>query len=135
MGDSAFNEILASLRAFGDSEKVARLVAAKAEKTLAASLEKSLAAGTSPEGKPWAPREKGGRAYQAAASRVAVKSYGNLVSAVLSGPEVYGHFGAHGMPERKMLPDAGAGLPKSVSDALILAATQVFDELVESKSK
>lgn len=117
-----------SLRELASREEVEKRVAKAAEGTLQASLEHTLAAGQSPEGRAWEPRKAGGRAYANAASRVTTKASGNLLRATLEGPEVYGHFGARGMPVRQMLPDAGAGMPPSVESALESAAEQVFDE-------
>jgi hypothetical protein len=122
--------MIASLRKLAAPDVVAAAVAKKAEKTLQIALEQTLAAGTSPEGKAWEPRKKGGRAYAGAAGRITTRASGNLLRTTLEGPEVYGHFGARGMVERPMIPDAGAALPPSVEAALTLAATQVFDEAI-----
>jgi hypothetical protein len=125
---SELDAMIASLRQLASPADVERRVAKKAETTLQAALEKTLAAGQTPEGKPWAPRKTGGRAYEHAASRIVTKASGNLVRTTLSGPEVYGHFGNAHQEPRQMLPDAGAGMPESVEAALTEAAQQVFDE-------
>jgi hypothetical protein len=124
------DSMLEALRKLADPDVVAEKVAKKAEKTLQAALERTLEAGESPEGAKWAPRKAGGRPYEHAASRIKTVASGNLLRTTLTGPEVFGHFGARGMPVRQMLPDAGAGMPPSVEVALTKAATQVFDEAV-----
>lgn len=127
---SALDEMLVSLRTLGNPAEVERRVAKKAEWSLQTALERTLAAGETPEGKAWQPRKAGGRPYEHAASRIRTKASGNLVRTTLSGPEVFGHFGARGMPVRQMLPDAGAGMPPSVDEALTKAARAVFEEAV-----
>lgn len=127
---SGLDEMMAALRALGKGDEIEKLVAKRASETVLAAVKKTAEAGTTPEGVPWVERKIGGRAYRGAASKLSNAVYGNLLKIVLSGPEVFGHFGAGG-PVRRMLPDAGAGLPKSVSDALELAAEDVFEELVK----
>lgn len=124
---SSLQDIIESLNEL-EKKDIESNVAAKGAPLLQAAVEATLSAGTSPEGAAWAPRKKGGRAYANAASRITTKASGNLIRMTLTGPEVYGHFGVAGMPVRQMIPDAGAGIPASVTDALTKAATQVFEE-------
>ncbi len=126
---SELDEIANMLRTLGGRD-VAAKVASRAAVNIQLSLEKTLSAGSSPEGTPWEARKAGGRAYANAASRVETASHGNLVRVTLTGPEVYGHFGSRGMPVRQMIPDAGAGIPQSVVDAILKAAAQVIGEAV-----
>jgi hypothetical protein len=123
--------ILATLRAVSDGERVATEVAARAEPHIQAGLEKTLSAGEEPAGKGWAPRKSGGKAYAHAAGHVVTKHYGKLIRVTLSGPEVYGHFGNSHLPQRKMIPDGGAGMPPSIADALGKGASEAFDALVK----
>ncbi len=123
-------EMAAALRALGSSDCGAR-IAAKAAPLLQSALEVTLTAGESPSGQAWAERKAGGRAYTHAGARIAAKSAGDLVYVTLTGPEVYGHFGARGMPVRQMLPDAGATLPASVTKPLNDAASAVFEEVTK----
>lgn len=140
---SALDDMIHSLHQLNVKDVEAK-VAAKGAETVGVALTATLTAGTSPEGVPWAPRKEGGRAYVNAASRLSTKAYGSLIRATVTGPEVYGHYGAHGthkgdgghpnkknrkpIPARPMLPDAGAGMPLSVEKALTEAARKVFDE-------
>ncbi len=118
--------LVVMLRELGGKD-AASDIAARASIAINAALLKTLAAGETPEGMAWEPRKEGGRAYANAASRISTASYGNLVRVTLTGPEVYGHFGARGMPVRQMIPDAGAGIPQSVVDAILKAAAQVIE--------
>ncbi len=122
--------ILNALREL-DSKDIGARIAAKAAPLLNEALKKTLAAGESPDGKPWEARKgkKGGRAYANAASRIESKAHGDLVRVTLHGPEVYGHFGARGMPIRQMLPDAGAEVPEIVKAAIVKAASDVLAEV------
>ncbi len=120
--------IIASLRALG-AKDLGATIAKKAAPLLQAAVLQTLAAGTSPEGIVWAEKKTGGRAYVHAASRLTSGAFGNVVRLTLSGPEVYGHFGANGMPVRQMLPEAGGAIPKIVTDAITDAARAVVSDL------
>lgn len=127
---TTLEEIIASLRKAG-SKDIGTAIATKAAVNLEETLKETLAAGESPEGKAWTPRKKDGkRPYVNAASRVKVRSSGDVVRATITGPEVYGHYGVRGMPVRQMLPDAGAAIPESVSSAIVRAARSVLEETV-----
>ena len=129
MSEASLNEMLVALRAMADPKEVERIAAERAARGIDKALRKTLAAGQTPEGKAWAPRKKdGGRAYKGAASKLEVKASGSLVIATIDGGEAYGHYGA-GVPERQMLPDAGAAIPESVSSALDVAGQETFEEL------
>lgn len=122
--------MLAALTRLADPRAVEEAVARELGPELKTVLQATLSAGQTPEGKTWAPRRvKGGRAYAHAADRLTVNVYRSLVVAQLKGPEVYGHFGAHGITERPMLPDAGASLPKSVEQAMIRAGERALKKL------
>jgi hypothetical protein len=125
---SAIDEILVSLQRLADPASVARAVAKRAETTVQAAIAGAVADGHAPDGAAWAPTKSGGRAYANAASAVETKAYGELVTSTLSGPEVYGHFGNSHLPQRRMLPDAGAAMPPSIEKALEKAAGDVFEE-------
>lgn len=126
---SELDEILSSLRQLEKPEEIARRVAKYGAEELQKSLETTLAAGQDAEGKAWGPKKDGGRAYEHAPSRVTTRAHEDLIVSTLTGPEVFGHFGNAHLPQRKMLPDAGAGMPKSVSGALTRAANRVFREV------
>ena len=126
------DDMLRALKGLAAPKDLEIAIAKKAAITLQEAVTKTLEAGETPEGVAWAPKKDGhGRPYAHAASRIKTTAYGNLVAMVLAGPEVYGNFGARGAPVRRMIPDAGAALPKSVDQALTKAAGQVFDELTK----
>ena len=125
------DELLSTLRALADEKTVAEAVAAEAAPRLQTALRASAAAGTSPEGRPWAERKQGGRAYAGAAGHIEAKNIGAMVRVTLRGPEAYGHYGARGMPVRQMIPDSGAGMPPSVERALFDGANAVFERLTQ----
>lgn len=125
------DDMIAELKSLGATDIEVK-VATKGAKRLREALEASLSAGHAPGGLAWAPRkEDGGRAYANAASRLSVKAIGDIIRAEVTGPEVYGHFGARGMPVRQMLPDGSAGMPPEVERALERAADDVFTELTK----
>jgi hypothetical protein len=92
---------------------------------------KTIAAAETPEGVPWAPRRKGGgQVYVNAAGKLRTAAMGNYVRMTLEGVDVYGHFGrTDKQVARPMLPDAGAGMPESVSRALDEAARLAVEDV------
>ncbi len=104
-------------------------IAAATVPHLYTALHATLSAGATPDGAPWAPRKTGGRAYAHAADHIAVKPFGDIVRVTLSGPEVYGQFGARGAPVRRMIPEGGAEIPQIVADAIVKGARDVFGGL------
>lgn len=132
-GIDALNEMLSVLRGMADTREVERIAAERAVRGIDAALKKTLAAGTTPDGKPWLPRKKdGGRAYKGAAGKLVVKASSNLVIATIDGGEAFGNYGA-GVPERRMLPDAGAKIPDGVSEAIDKAGDETFSQIVGRK--
>ena len=128
---AVIDDMISALRKLG-AKDIEEKIAKKAAPLLEAALKKTLAAGQTPEGKQWAPRKAdGGRAYANAASKVTAKAYGSLVKATLTGPEVYAQYASHGIAQRQMLPDAGAAIPASVTNAIEEAARQVFEEAMK----
>jgi hypothetical protein len=125
--DDSADAFIAALRLM-EGSALEEAIAKEAEVTLQDAVKATLVAGETPEGKPWAPKRRGGgRAYVDAGSTLTTKSTGNYVRMTLTGPDVYGHFGRTGKQvARPMLPDAGAGVPKVVSDALDLATERAI---------
>ncbi len=125
---SELDDLVSTLKALGARDLGAR-IAKVAAPLLHAALLETLEAGETPEGLAWANKKRGGRAYVHAASHLSeAKATGDIVRVTLTGPEVFGHFGARGMPKRQMLPDAGGQIPQSVTDALTQAAKTVIAE-------
>lgn len=127
---SSLDDIILALRELGTKDVEIRIAAAAAP-LLQDEIESTLGAGQDPEGRAWAPRKAGGRAYVNASAKVRTTNTGDLVRMTLVGPEVYGNYGARGMPVRRMIPDAGANVPSSVTTALTRAAEQVFNEVTK----
>lgn len=126
---TTIDEMITSLRRLGDEEKVASAVAERGKTTLLEAIIAQISAGNSPNGTPWAPKKGGGIAYADAQKGLSSKAFGPLIRVSLTGHAAYGHFGVVGrMPPRPMLPDAGAGMPVLVTEALDKAWAQVFAE-------
>jgi hypothetical protein len=121
--DTSADAFIAALRLMQGTE-LEEAIAKEAEVTLQDAIQATLVAGETPEGKPWAPKRRGGgRPYANASSTLKTVATGNYVRMTISGPDVFGHFGRTGKQvARPMLPDAGAGTPPVVSKALDLAA-------------
>lgn len=127
---SELDDILTSLRMVASPE-LGHRIATRVGPELHAAVAATLAAGQTPEGEAWEPKLTGGRAYKNAAARISFGVDGNIVRLVLKGPEVWGHIGARGRPVRRMLPDAGAEIPRSVVRAIEVGAQKVFDEVTK----
>ena len=68
-------------------------------------LASTIAAGTSPSGKPWAPRKSdGGKPLQGAMAAVDVRAAGTTIVVELTGNEVFHHYGAGDSPVRQIIP-------------------------------
>jgi hypothetical protein len=129
--NTSADAFIAAIRMMEASELEER-IAKHATVTLQDALVQTLAAGETPEGKPWAPlRKGGGRAYPDASGKITTKSTGNYVRVVLTGNEVYGHFGRTGKQvARPMLPSGGGSeLPPLVSKALDEAALLAVEDV------
>ncbi len=127
------NNIIATLQHIG-AQGFAAQIAAKAAIGMQAEAVKMLSASCSPDGKPWAlkkahGKDRPGLAYAKAAQNITTAAHGNLIRMTLKGPYVFGHFGFKTAPPRPMLPDAGGGVPESVSGPITEAAREVLAEL------
>jgi Phage virion morphogenesis family len=110
MGDgfTALDAIIRRVRSMGELASVA---APEVARELKASLDEQIAAGRAPDGTAWAPRkEDGGRALQNAAKAVKVRAEGRSILVILSGPEVFHHFGAGAAPVRQIIPSGAVPL-------------------------
>jgi hypothetical protein len=68
-------------------------------------LRATTSAGTSPSGKPWAPRKKdGGKPLQNAFAAIDVRAVGKDVIVELEGEEVFHQYGAGAAPVREIIP-------------------------------
>lgn len=115
--------LIASLRRLkaNAGEEIAKESAAGVEEALRA----NAAAGVDPEGRAWAPRKDGKRALANAASAIFVTAKGAVLELVLRGKYIYHQRGA-GVPERRILPDGGAGIPPILLRPIEAAARRVI---------
>lgn len=110
-------------------EHLAEATATEAAPLVQSALRATAGAGTSPDGIAWKERKKGGRAYANAAEQITVKALSNIVKISLTGPEVFGQFGASG-PRRPMIPSADSELGPGVVSAMQEGASRAFDKIM-----
>lgn len=125
--DATLSAFIARLRSLPRlAEEVAREAAPLVERAARSNAERGL----DPEGKPWAPTKDGKRPLQHAAEALTAKATGAIVELVLVGHHVVHHYGTKRMPARRIVPDAGAGVPKHLADAMREGARRVFGRLM-----
>lgn len=130
---SGIEEMIASLERL---EELPKRTAEIAAEKLDARVKATAAAGTSPDGKAWAPKKKGGRAMANAAAHIATRAYGHIVRMTLTGPDVFHQFSQKkGEPAREVIPGAGGAMPAVVADVLEEATAQAFDELTTGRRR
>ncbi len=95
-------------------------IAQEAAPALLALNKASANAGTSPDGKAWAPTKKGKKALVRAADALSVRVVGDVVYLVLSGINVFHN------ASRRILPYRGIALPASYGAACRAAAARVL---------
>jgi len=109
--------------------ELAALAAKIAAPRIEAQLKASAAAGTTPDGTPWAPRARGGRALANAGAAISVAALGTTVIVTLSGPEVYHQHGSGHVPKRAIIPDSGT-LPAPTARLVDESAREAFSRLM-----
>jgi hypothetical protein len=123
---SSLEAMIGSLRRMDKlDERAAQLAAPLVE----AAIKATASAGTSPDGKAWAPTKAGGRAMPGAAKAVSAKALGNVVRVTLAGKEVFWHYGQRGAPPRPVIPLGGVEPPPVVRAAIDKAIAKAFDEI------
>lgn len=126
-----FTDMLLALKKLADPTKVAEGIAEQSAPYVLEAMKATLSAGTSPDGKPWSERKEGGRAYAHAADKVTVTANGSYIGVVITGPEAFADKGVKGhLPQRKMLPDGGSGVP----DGIVIALSKGADDLLRKWS-
>jgi hypothetical protein len=100
-GEAELDAWVAKLRRLPEMVKAAAPELAVALKS---ELDKNIAAGRAPDGSTWKPKKDGGRPLVNAAAAVTTRADGSVVQAVLTGPEVFHHYGTKKDPERQILP-------------------------------
>lgn len=96
---------------------------------VAAAIQKTAAAGTTPSGKPWAPKKSGGRAMAGAAGHIRAQALGNVVRVTLEGPDVFHHYALEREPRRQVIPDVGE-IPEGVAAAVRAGCAKAIAEAV-----
>lgn len=126
---SELDAMIATLRKLG---KAPADVAKEAAPLVEAVLRENASAGVDPDsGAAWAPKKDGGRAMKNASAAITTKANGDLLVTTLKGPEVFHHYSKKkSEPQRRVIPDGGAGIPKNVAAAIDVAASRVFDRVM-----
>jgi hypothetical protein len=124
--DEALGRFAARLRGL---KQLAPELAKEAAPLVEAAVKATAAAGTTVDGKTWPTKRDGGRALPNAASAVTVAANGAVVIVRLAGAYVF-HHRSKGRDQRRILPDAGAGIPKVLTDAIDEAKRRVFARLM-----
>jgi hypothetical protein len=127
----ALEKVTEILRKLSDPTKLNEMVAKEAAPYVVEAVKKDLSAGKAPDGKAWVPRKADkGQPYANAAEKLTGKSEGDLIILTVTGPEAFANDGVKGhLPVRRMLPDAGAGVPKSVAEGIQRGLDAVAEKL------
>ena len=120
------DDLVSRLKGLADfEEEVARVAAPMIQEA----VRKRAASGVDAYGKPIAPKKDGSRALANVADNIAVRVVGGVVQIVLTGGAVF-HQHAKGSsdsrPQRRVLPDAGDGVPDWIADLMRKAVEQVW---------
>lgn len=123
-GLSELDDIIARLKSLGT---LTEEIATEAAPLVEAAVRQTAAAGTDPEGHAWAPKKDGTRALVGVEDKITASASGKIIQVVLVGGAVFWN-SAKGKtrPQRRVLPDGGAGMPKNVGAALTQAAQRVY---------
>jgi hypothetical protein len=121
-GDARVNDMLEALRELhGLQERIAKLSAPRVEEAVRA----QAAAGLDPEGRPWTPTKDGRRPLVHAANAIHVDALGDIVVIVLTGKEVFHHFGTGRVAARRIIPDGE--VPERIRRIIADVAGEVFE--------
>lgn len=126
-GDAALADFIARLRSL---PRLAAEVANEAAPLVERAARANASRGLDPDGQPWAPTKDGKRPLEHAAEALTAKATGTVVELVLVGYHVIHHYGTKRLPARRIVPDAGAGIPKQLADAMREGARRVFVRLM-----
>jgi len=126
-GDQALDAMIARLRSL---EGMPRDVAEEIAPLLLEDVRKTAAAGTTYDGEPWAPTKSGGRPLVNAAAHLSSRVLGTVAQVVLKGIDVVHNRGTKRIPTRRILPDAGAGMPPRATAIARDAAARAFARIL-----
>ena len=108
-----------------------RTVAAEAARAAAPAVERvvreMVSTGTDPDGRPWAPTKAGTRPLAHVADAITARVVGGVIQVALRGYAVYHHWGTRRDPQRRILPDGGAGIPPRIAEAIRTATIATID--------
>jgi len=111
--------------------RLAELTAKKAAPLVLEAVQKTTRAGKTPDGVPWPAKKDGGQALVHAADHLSASAEGSIVILTLTGKaEVVHNSGDKRNPKRQILPDAGAGLPTIIAEAVRRASAEAFAEIM-----
>ncbi|AKT38257.1 phage virion morphogenesis protein [Chondromyces crocatus] len=116
MSGKGFAELDAMIARIRELPRMAQEAAPEVAEALRDHLEQNIAAGRSPEGASWKPTRDGKKPLAGATKALSVRAVGAIILAVLSGHEVYHHYGTKRVPRRAILPSAA--LPEDLSSAI-----------------
>jgi hypothetical protein len=110
-------------------------VATRAAPKVEEANRRTAKAGTTADGKPWAPKRDGSRALLNAAEAVHAVAHGTVITLRLDATatgsqkvQAIQNFGTKRIPARPILPQAGAGLPAPIVQAITGAASLAFEK-------
>lgn len=115
-GLESIDDMIAKIRSTPEMVKASVQVLGEA---ILQQIKSTAAAGTTPDGKPWAPRKKdGGRAMVNAAAALSLTVLDNVILIKLTGPTAFHHWGAGGKGRiaRRVLPSGG--IPDRLGNAI-----------------
>lgn len=126
-GDEALAAYVRRLRAM---KILARDAAKEAAPLVESVVKEQAAAGTDQDGKSWPPKKDGSRALPDAAAAVSAAAAGARIVVSLVGGYVF-HDRSKGKFRRSILPDAGAGIPARILEALERGAANAFRKVLK----
>lgn len=122
---AALDRMIASARALAILHKDGLPAAAR---EVERQLKMTASAGQSPAGVTWVTKKDGGRALVNAAAAISTIAIGTSIVIILTGKEVFHHFGA-GVPLRQVIPVGS--IPAKLGNAIRLGFVEPFRQLVK----
>jgi hypothetical protein len=114
-GAASLDEMIASLNRLAGGAVEKEVVPALG-KAILTEVQRTANAGTSPEGKAWAPKKAGGQALTTAADKIKLAVSGHKITLSIAGPLALHHRGwARGGVQRQVLPISN--MPNNVESA------------------
>lgn len=124
-----FAELDAMIARIRELPMLAKSAAPDVARAVQAELHRTISAGTTPDGKPWAPTQAGGKPLAGAADALTVVAVGSTVIVKLRGPEARHHLGwARGGIERPIIPSKT--IPPAMAQAVKAVLVKHFEATV-----